>query len=53
MGIKNFGEAEFTVRCKDNKVSLIIHKTEVVAETKQDVYMELFDMVKNMIEKVE
>ncbi len=46
---RSFGEAEFTVRCEPNRVRMLIHGKEVVAQTKHDVYLELFELVKARI----
>ena len=43
---RSFGAAEFLVRCEPTRVRMLIHGKEVVAETRIDVYEQLFDLVK-------
>lgn len=43
---RSFGSAEFVVRCEPTRVRMLIGKNKVVAESKLDVYEELFDLVK-------
>jgi len=41
---KSFGAAEFKIVCKPDKVQLIIHDNQVVAESDVDVYENIFDI---------
>ena len=40
---ESFGAGEFTIVCEPKEVSLIIHKTHVVAKSNADVYEKIFD----------
>ena len=39
----NYSEAEFKIMCLPDKIQLIIHKDIIVAESKEDNYIELFN----------
>ena len=40
--MRSFGSAEFRIVCEPNRVKLLIHGDQLVAESKEDVYAKLF-----------
>ena len=46
---KSFGEAEFKVVCKTDRVQLFIHENHKVAELKKDIYSDVFNAVVLML----
>lgn len=42
---KSFGEAEFVVRCEPTRVRMLIHGKQLVAQSKANVYNEIFEWV--------
>ena len=48
---KSLGVAEFKISCNVDVIEMSIHDKYIVAETDKDIYLNLFDMCKEEIEK--
>jgi len=40
---KSFGAADFKIICSPSQVKLVIHGNHIVAKSKKDVYIKIFD----------